>query len=97
MRFQVFFILSSHNNCTATLEILQGNIEEAEQELDTVVALPVKDNSVKVNALIKLGTIRVQDNDGNNEGVKNALDCFEEAAKLEPSNPDIYIHRAQVN
>lgn len=59
--------------------------------------MEVEDKDVKINGLIKLGTIRVHDVDGSNEGVKNALSCFEQAIALDASNPDIYIHRAQVS
>ncbi len=79
-----------------TIEILKGNIEQGEEELDKLVTMEVSNPDVKVNGLIKLGTIRVHDVDGNNEGVKGALSCFDDAIALDPNNPDIYIHRAQV-
>ncbi|KAI1291950.1 Mitochondrial import receptor subunit TOM70 [Halotydeus destructor] len=79
-----------------TIEILKGNIEEAEKELEKLESMPVADSEIKINALIKLGTLRVHDVDGNSEGLQNALHCFEEAIKLDPGNPDIYIHRAQI-
>lgn len=58
--------------------------------------MTIQDNDIKINAYIKLGTIRVHEVDGTNEGVRSALICFDEAIKLDPTNPDIYIHRAQV-
>jgi len=65
--------------------------------LESVVKInDILNNAIKINALIKLGTIRVHDVDGSNEGVHGALMCFEEAIKLDPTNPDIYIHRAQI-
>lgn len=65
--------------------------------LDQVVILPdVQNNDIKINAWIKLGTIRVHDVDGSNEGINKALNCFTEAIALDPGNPDIYIHRAQI-
>jgi import receptor subunit TOM70 len=79
-----------------TLEILKGNIEGGEKELEKVIDMTISDNDVKVNSLIKLGTIRVHEVDGNPEGINSALKCFEDAIALDPNNPDIYIHRAQI-
>jgi import receptor subunit TOM70 len=79
-----------------TVEILKGNIEEGEQDLEKLINLSECDNAIKVNALIKLGTIRVQDI-GKDDSIKSALNCFEEAVKLDENNPDIYLHRAQIH
>jgi len=80
---------------SGTVEILKGNIEEGEKELEKIINLSECDNAIKVNSLIKLGTIRVQDI-GKDDSIKSALNCFEEAVKLDENNPDIYLHRAQV-
>jgi len=83
------------NQILGTIEILKGNIEEGEKDLEKVINLSECDTDVKVNALIKLGTIKVQDI-GKDDSIKIALNCFEEAIKLDENNPDIYLHRAQV-
>lgn len=78
------------------MEILKGNIIEGEIELEKVVKLNNCDIDIKVNALIKLGTIKVQDI-GREDSFKSALECFDQAIEIDPNNPDIYLHRAQVS
>lgn len=81
-----------------TVEILKGNIEVGEKDLEKVINLSESecDNAIKANAYIKLGTIKVQDI-GKDDSIKRALHCFDEAIKLDENNPDIYLHRAQVS
>ncbi|CAG2164555.1 unnamed protein product [Oppiella nova] len=78
-----------------TIEILKGNIESGEKELEKVIALSDCGTDVKVNALIKLGTIKVQEI-GREDSFNTALECFDRAVKLDEKNPDIYLHRAQI-
>lgn len=79
-----------------TIDILKGNISEGERKLELILGFGDVDIDVKVNALIKLGTIKVQEVDGNSEGLNSALDCFKQAIELDSNNQDIYIHRAQI-
>jgi cytochrome c-type biogenesis protein CcmH/NrfG len=60
-----------------------------------VINLVDCNTDIKVNALIKLGTIKMQ-HVGDKDNVNHSLKCFEEAVKLDADNPDIYLHRAQV-
>ena len=78
-----------------TIEILKGNIEIGEKDLQTIIELSDVDIDIKVNALIKLGTIKVQDV-GRDDSFTTAIQCFEEAIQLDANNADIYLHRAQV-
>ncbi|CAG2111112.1 unnamed protein product [Medioppia subpectinata] len=78
-----------------TLEILKGNIESGEKELEKLINLDDCEIDIKVNALIKLGTIKVQEI-GREDSFNLALECFERAIKLNDKNPDIYLHRAQI-
>ncbi|KAH6929975.1 hypothetical protein HPB50_007727 [Hyalomma asiaticum] len=52
--------------------------------------LPVH-STVRVNALIKLGTLKV-----HAEKLEEALEDFEKAASLDPTNADVFLHRGQV-
>jgi import receptor subunit TOM70 len=78
-----------------TIEILKGNIENGEKDLEELIKLNNCDLDIKVNSLIKLGTIKVQDI-GREDSFTTALKCFDEAINLDANNPDIYLHRAQV-
>lgn len=100
------------NLISGTLQILKGNIEQAEEYLKSVIdtkieMFPLINEDVlkrlKSNALIKLGSIQVHEVSPNvetteaHESVFNtALNSFSKAIDLDPDNPDIYIHRAQV-
>lgn len=88
------------NLIKATIQILKGDTESAEEFLNKVVNLTESELSeqelaeIRINALIKLGSIKVQEVEESN--VEQALKCFEQAIALDPNNPDIYIHRAQL-
>lgn len=107
------------NLLKGTIEILKGNVESAEEYLNSVIVKisstastseGEKDEKIdlKVNALIKLGSICLNSSasDGNSSnsdtsssGVTNiekALKHYEDAISLDPENADIYIHRAQL-
>ena len=88
------------NLVKGTIQILKGDIASAEDFLQKVLSLtdpPLTDQkliNLRVNALIKLGSVKVQDVEMNN--MENALSCFDQAISLDLNNPDIYIHRAQL-
>lgn len=88
------------NLIKATIQILKGDTDSADEFLNKVLSLTegsVTDQEmrdIRINALIKLGSIKVQDVEANN--VENALQFFDQAIQLDPNNPDIYIHRAQL-
>lgn len=73
---------------------MKGNLEEALLDLKPIPDMNC-DKDVKVNALIKLGTIKVQDIAAEN-GLEAASNCFKQAIEIDRDNPDIYLHRAQV-
>lgn len=85
-----------------TIKILKGDVKGAEDDLqqllkhedETNEKLP---NDIYVNALVKLGTIKMQGSEEEPKMVQEALECFKRAEQRDPTNPDIYLHRAQVN
>lgn len=79
-----------------TIYILKGDIENAEKELTKIAKLQECDKKIKVNTLIKLGTIKIQDI-SSKDSIDDALKWFDEAIKIDNENPDVYLHRAQVN
>lgn len=100
-----------------TMEILKGDCELAEKYLNNVInnipstTMSTGDEEkidLKVNALIKLGSISVTDgksphNSGYasddvkvNSSIEKALKYFKDAELLDSSNADIYIHRSQI-
>ncbi|RWS28233.1 mitochondrial import receptor subunit TOM70-like protein [Leptotrombidium deliense] len=79
-----------------TIQILKGDVRNGETELEKVAKSETCDSSLRVNALIKLGTIKVHDIENTADGIRKSMECFEEALKLDPNNPDIYLHRAQI-
>lgn len=67
-----------------TRAVLEGDQQMAEQCLTRVIEDLNEPKQVRVNALIKLASL------------KQSLDLFDRAIALDKENPDIYIHRAQV-
>ncbi|KAH9368857.1 hypothetical protein HPB48_004356 [Haemaphysalis longicornis] len=84
------FIPSNCTNCTFNL--LQGRSQATLDDLNQLLTMDGVDVKVKVNALIKLGTLKV-----HAEQLEEALQDFEQATRLEPGNADIYLHRGQVH
>lgn len=74
----------------ATFYLLLGRHEEAQADLAKVIDsdAPTK---IRVNALIKRASLFTQ-----LENTERCLEDFENAAKLDPNNSDIYHHRGQV-
>ncbi|XP_013142803.1 PREDICTED: mitochondrial import receptor subunit TOM70 [Papilio polytes] len=74
----------------ATFYLLLGRHDEAQADLAKVVDSNAS-LKVKVNALIKRASLFTQ-----LENTERCLEDFAQAAKLDPSNSDIYHHRGQV-
>ncbi|GIY50605.1 mitochondrial import receptor subunit TOM70 [Caerostris darwini] len=75
----------------ATFKLLQGQIQESLADLTQLYALESVDVKVRVNCLIKIGTLKVQ-----LEKMDEALQHFNKAIELDLNNADIYLHRGQV-
>ncbi|KPJ20195.1 Mitochondrial import receptor subunit TOM70 [Papilio machaon] len=74
----------------ATFYLLLGRHDEAQADLAKVIDSNASPK-VKVNALIKRASLFTQ-----LENTEHCLEDFAHAAKLDPSNSDIYHHRGQV-
>ncbi|XP_077483448.1 mitochondrial import receptor subunit TOM70-like [Amblyomma americanum] len=74
-----------------TLHMLQGLAQATLDDLNRLLSMDNVDVKVRVNALIKLGTLKV-----HAEQLEEALQDFEQAAQLDPSNADVFLHRGQV-
>lgn len=74
-----------------TFHLLQGQSQGTLEDLNQLLQLDNVDVKVRVNALIKLGTLKV-----HAEQLDEALQDFEKAAELDPGNADIFLHRGQV-
>uniref|UniRef100_T1IZN4 Mitochondrial import receptor subunit TOM70 n=1 Tax=Strigamia maritima TaxID=126957 RepID=T1IZN4_STRMM len=76
----------------STFYIFRGQGSLAAEDLDAVVNTDDIDAKLKVNALIKLGSLKIQE-----DRPDKALEYFAVAEKLDPNNCDIYHHRGQIN
>ncbi|KAL3213295.1 hypothetical protein MRX96_035530 [Rhipicephalus microplus] len=65
--------------------------ESTVDDLNRVLQMDSASLKVRVNALIKLGTLKV-----HAEKLEEALEDFEKAASQDPSNADVFLHRGQV-
>ncbi|KAH7951045.1 hypothetical protein HPB52_004523 [Rhipicephalus sanguineus] len=74
-----------------TLHMLQGLSQATVDDLNRVLQMDSASLKVRVNALIKLGTLKV-----HAEKLEEALEDFEQAATQDPSNADVFLHRGQV-
>lgn len=74
-----------------TLLMLQGLSQATVDDLNRVLQMDSAPLKVRVNALIKLGTLKV-----HAEKLEEALEDFEKAASLDPTNADVFLHRGQV-
>ncbi|XP_037279432.2 translocase of outer membrane 70 isoform X1 [Rhipicephalus microplus] len=74
-----------------TLHMLQGLSQSTVDDLNRVLQMDSASLKVRVNALIKLGTLKV-----HAEKLEEALEDFEKAASQDPSNADVFLHRGQV-
>ncbi|CAN7983850.1 unnamed protein product [Ixodes hexagonus] len=74
-----------------TFHLLQGRSQATLDDLNQLLAMDNISSKVRVNALIKLGTLKV-----HSEHLEEALQDFERAAELDPANADIFLHRGQV-
>ena len=93
------------NLIRGTIQVLKGDMTKAEELLNKVINCTETSltdqqlSDLKVNALIKLGSLRIQDLEANtdaNETFGDSYKYFETALQLDPENADIYIHRAQL-
>lgn len=75
----------------ATFYILTGQSEHAFRDMEAVLNLSDISDKIKVNALIKLASLKVQ-----YEKVEEAFQHFDAAEKIDPTNTDIFHHRGQV-
>ncbi|UYV71541.1 TOMM70A [Cordylochernes scorpioides] len=76
-----------------SMTLLYGKNEEALKDFTRLLKLDKLRVNIKVivNALIKVGTIKMQ-----HEMMSEALKNFEEAIQLDAYNADVYMHRGQV-
>ncbi|GFR07346.1 mitochondrial import receptor subunit TOM70 [Trichonephila clavata] len=75
----------------ATFKLLQGQVQDSLADLTQLYALESIDVKVRVNCLIKIGTMKVQ-----LEKMDEALQHFNKAIESDLNNADIYLHRGQV-
>lgn len=76
----------------ATFNIFMGLGSNACKDLTELLKMNDVDKKLKVNAMIKLGSLRIQEDDPD-----KAMEMFEQAIQLDPANCDIYHHRGQFN
>ncbi|XP_028401862.1 mitochondrial import receptor subunit TOM70-like [Dendronephthya gigantea] len=76
-----------------TMHTLMSMQTEALKDFDRVISLEDASVKVKVNALVKRASIKVQMTQNTQEAYKD----FNEAIKLDPENGDIFHHRGQIN
>ncbi|XP_067131668.1 mitochondrial import receptor subunit TOM70 isoform X2 [Centruroides vittatus] len=74
-----------------TFNLLKCDMEATKSDLTRLVEMKEANVKLRVNALIKIGALKVQ-----YEQMENALKDFDEAIKLDPSNADVYLHRGQI-
>ncbi|XP_071500354.1 mitochondrial import receptor subunit TOM70-like [Diadema antillarum] len=75
----------------ATFYLLKGQGLLARPDLDKVIRLPEADKKLKANALIKRGSMHMQE--GNQ---MEAMTDFGQAVVIDPDNADVYHHRGQL-
>ena len=75
----------------ATFYFLSGDTEKSLADLKLLMSEDV-DKKIRVNALIKRGSILIQQ-----EKQTDGLDDFAKAVRLDPDNPDVYHHRGHHN
>ncbi|PIK43239.1 putative mitochondrial import receptor subunit TOM70 [Apostichopus japonicus] len=76
----------------ASFLLLKGQAVEAKPDLDKLIAMEDSDKKLRANALIKRGSMYMQE--GN---ALDAMDVFASAVRIDPDNADIYHHRGQLN
>ncbi|XP_070551403.1 mitochondrial import receptor subunit TOM70-like [Ptychodera flava] len=76
----------------ATFYMLEGQATLGRPDLDKLIDMEDADKKLRVNALIKRGSMHMQQ--GNST---DALSDFATAVRLDPENSDIYHHRGQLN
>ncbi|XP_006823305.1 mitochondrial import receptor subunit TOM70-like [Saccoglossus kowalevskii] len=76
----------------ATFYMLKGQANLGKPGLDDVIDMESADKMLRVNALIKRGSMYMQQ--GNST---EALNDFAQAVRIDPENADIYHHRGQLN
>ncbi|KAJ8034613.1 Mitochondrial import receptor subunit TOM70 [Holothuria leucospilota] len=76
----------------ASFLLLKGQAALAKPDLDRLIAMEDSDKKLRANALIKKGSMHMQE--GN---ALDAMDVFAAAVRIDPDNADIYHHRGQLN
>ncbi|KAI0231228.1 Mitochondrial import receptor subunit TOM70 [Lamellibrachia satsuma] len=76
----------------ATFYLLRGEGNKALEDFDRLIDISVADKRVRSNALIKRGSLKMQ-----NGQQAEALSDFASAIKDDPENSDIYHHRGQLH
>jgi len=76
----------------ATMYLLRGQHSLALDDLNTIITSEVQNKKITINALIKRASLYLQ----SDEKEKTFAD-FATAEALDPDNPDLYLHRGQVN
>ncbi|XP_077968022.1 mitochondrial import receptor subunit TOM70-like [Styela clava] len=75
-----------------TLQLLQGNSIAAKPDLERVIDMDLADIKLRVNALIKRGSLYMQE-----QHPDKAQEDFDYAVKLDPENTDVLHHRGQLH
>ncbi|KAF8221349.1 ADP/ATP carrier receptor [Tricholoma matsutake] len=74
-------------NLRGTFKFLVGDVEGAKADLqESIVLVPLYTQS-----LVKIASVHMEQGDP-----KKAFECFDEAIRHHPTDPDIYYHRGQV-
>ncbi|KIN96739.1 hypothetical protein M404DRAFT_927158 [Pisolithus tinctorius Marx 270] len=75
-------------NLRGTFKFLTSDIKGAKADLEESLAL----NPSLTQSLVKLASVHMEE--GNHA---QAMECFEQAIKVDSSDPDVYYHRGQVH
>lgn len=74
-------------NLRGTFKFLVGDIEGSKADLQTAINLA----PTSTQSLVKIASVHMEQGDP-----AKAFECFDEAIKQNPNDPDIYYHRGQV-
>ncbi|SPP78841.1 mitochondrial import receptor subunit TOM70-like [Drosophila guanche] len=75
-----------------TFHLLCGSFAECQQDFEALIGDADADATLRAYALIRSGALRLQ-----LQQQDEALDAFEQAARLAPDNPDLYHQRALIH
>lgn len=73
-------------NLRGTFKFLMGDVDGAKADLEESIKLV----PAFTQSLVKIASVHMEQGDP-----QKAFECFEEAIKFNPNDPDIYYHRGQ--